>query len=58
VLINEVMQGVKPTPGAGGATTPPPAAKPSLQQFLEKARAANPGVSDADLTAYYNNTYR
>lgn len=33
------------------------AGKPTLQQFLSVARPANPGVSDADLTAYYNQTY-
>jgi hypothetical protein len=42
--------GVPKGAGAGGG-------KPSLQEFLAKARAANPGVSDADLTAYYNKTY-
>ena len=31
---------------------------PSLELFLSKARLSNPGVSDADLTAYYNKTYR
>ncbi len=42
---------------AGGEAAPAPKAKPSLQQFLERARQANPGVSDAELTAYYNKTY-
>jgi hypothetical protein len=32
-------------------------AKPSESQFLAAARAANPGVSDADLKAYYKQTY-
>jgi hypothetical protein len=41
----------QPGAGAGGM------GKPSLQEFLAKARAANPKVSDADLTAYYNKTY-
>ena len=31
--------------------------KPSESQFLTAARKANPGVSDADLKAYYNKTY-
>jgi hypothetical protein len=31
--------------------------KPSESQFLAAARAANPGVSDADLKAYYKQTY-
>ena len=34
-----------------------PVAKPSLDEFLPAARKANPGVSDADLTKYYNNKY-
>jgi predicted HD phosphohydrolase len=32
-------------------------AKPSLQMFMDAARKANPGVSDADLAAYYNQKY-
>ena len=40
--------------GAGGAGG---VGRPSLQQFLASARALNPGVSEADLTAYYNQTY-
>jgi hypothetical protein len=43
----------QPAPSAGAGGT----GKPSLQEFLAKARAANPKVSDADLTAYYNKTY-
>jgi len=31
--------------------------KPDLQTFLSKARGANPGVSDAELTTYYNKKY-
>ena len=34
-----------------------PAAKPSMQEFMAAARKANPGVSDADLAAYYNSKY-
>jgi hypothetical protein len=33
------------------------AAKPSMQEFMAAARKANPGVSDADLAAYYNSKY-
>jgi hypothetical protein len=40
---------------AGGASST--SAKPTLQQFLEKAHIANPNKSEADLTAYYNKTY-
>ena len=31
--------------------------KPTESQFLAAARAANPGVSDADLKAYYKQNY-
>lgn len=45
----------------GGMPTPynpqPPIAKPSLEQFLAGARARNPGVSDAELKAYYQKQY-
>jgi hypothetical protein len=34
-----------------------PVAKPSMQAFMDAARKANPGVSDADLAAYYNQKY-
>ena len=40
-----------------GAPKPENPSKPSLDAFLAKARAANPGKSDADLTAYYNKEY-
>lgn len=33
------------------------ASKPSEADFLKSARSANPGVSDADLKAYYQQTY-
>lgn len=33
-------------------------AKPSMQVFMDAARKANPGVSDADLAAYYNSKYK
>jgi hypothetical protein len=32
--------------------------KPSLEAFLSAAREDNPGVPEADLIAYYNQTYR
>ena len=45
------MQGV-------GAPAPAPMQAPKdLNTFLEAARKANKGVSDADLTAYYNSKY-
>lgn len=42
-----------------GGTAPPAAstAKPTLEQFMSAARSRNPGVSDADLKAYYAKTY-
>lgn len=44
-----------PAPAAPQAAAP--AAKPSMQAFMDAARKANPGVSDADLAAYYNQKY-
>jgi hypothetical protein len=35
----------------------PARAKPTLGKFLEAARKANPGVSDGELTKYYNQKY-
>lgn len=43
-----------PGPRRGAA---PPAGRPTLEQFLERARPANPNASIEDLTAYYNRTY-
>jgi hypothetical protein len=43
--------------GGGAPAAAAATATPTLQQFLEAARSNNPGVSDADLTAYYNNKY-
>jgi hypothetical protein len=40
----------KPSAASGGG-------KPTLQQFLEKAKASNPGSSDQELTDYYNKKY-
>ena len=48
-------------PAMQGANTPAPApmqAPKDLNTFLEAARKANPGFSDADLTAYYNSKYK
>jgi hypothetical protein len=39
----------------GGSTSQ--GAKPSLQEFLAKARDANPGKSDDELSAYYKQKY-
>jgi hypothetical protein len=46
-------------PAAAPAASAAPAAQtpPSLDQFLARARPANPNVSVEDLTAYYNRTY-
>ncbi|WP_158683562.1 hypothetical protein [Burkholderia sp. BE12] len=42
----------------GRAQSPSPATPvPTRQQFLQRARSANPGASDADLTKYYNQKY-
>lgn len=43
---------LKTTPPAGGTK-----AVPKLADWLVQARAANPNVSDAELTTYYNNKY-
>jgi GH24 family phage-related lysozyme (muramidase) len=43
-----------PGPRRGAAV---PAGRPTLEQFLERARPANPNTSIEDLTAYYNRTY-
>lgn len=43
-------------PGRRGAP-PTSAARPTLEQFLERARPANPNASVEDLTSYYNRTY-
>jgi hypothetical protein len=48
-------------PAMQGANTPAPApmqAPKDLNTFLDAARKANPGFSDADLTAYYNSKYK
>jgi hypothetical protein len=43
-----------PPPRRGAAV---PTGRPTLEQFLERARPANPNASIEDLTAYYNRTY-
>jgi len=43
-----------PGPRRGAAV---PTGRPTLEQFLERARPANPNASIEDLTAYYNRTY-
>lgn len=44
-------------PPLGGAT-PAPTKKPSVDEWMAAARKANPGVSDADLKAYYSANYK
>jgi hypothetical protein len=46
--------GVEPEAAPAAA---PARAKPTLGKFLEAARKANPGVSDGELTKYYNQKY-
>jgi hypothetical protein len=46
--------------GGGTAAAPtaaPARPKPTLSKFLEAARKANPGVSDGELTKFYNQKY-
>jgi hypothetical protein len=52
--ITDQVRAEYPTPGAKAGAS---GAKPTLEQFLGAARAKNPGVSDADLKAYYNENY-
>jgi hypothetical protein len=42
---------------AAAAAAPSQSGKPTLDQFLAKAKPANPNASAEDLTAYYNRTY-
>lgn len=44
-------------PPAYKVAQPPAGGPPALNVWLVKARASNPGVNDADLTAYYNQKY-
>jgi hypothetical protein len=62
-MIDEGMGKVGGAPKGGPAPAPtqqaPVATKgPDLNTFMTAARKANPGVSDADLKAYYNSTYK
>lgn len=50
--LGAVLSG-KPT----AVAQPAASAKPSLQDWMTKAKQANPGVSDDELTAYYNKKY-
>ena len=42
---------------AAAAAAPSQSGTPTLDQFLAKAKPANPNASTEDLTAYYNRTY-
>lgn len=44
-------------PGASAAPSTNAPSKPTLQEFLAKAKAANPGATDQQLTDYYNKKY-
>jgi hypothetical protein len=44
-------------PAGSSPNSQGPQGKPSQDRFLEEARKANPGVSDADLIAYYMQKY-
>lgn len=46
-----------PRLGGGGNAPPPKLPPPTLDMFLSKARAANPGASDAELKQYYLKKY-
>lgn len=56
-----VLKQGKIDPETQNAILPPefrmPGTAPSLNSWLSQARQANPGVSDSDLTAYYNKKY-
>lgn len=52
---NEKKSGAAPAPGPAGAAPTP--TKPTLQQFLDAARRANPGASEQALTDFYNKKY-
>jgi hypothetical protein len=41
----------------GGSGAAPSKPKPTLSEFLAKARETNPGVSDGELTKFYNEKY-
>lgn len=50
-------RGGAPASPAPAAPSAPAGGGPTLDQFLERARPANPNASTEDLTAYYNRTY-
>jgi hypothetical protein len=59
----QIVNSIKPADKGGPAPAPakqaPAAAKgPDLNTFMVAARKANPGVSDADLKAYYDSKYK
>lgn len=61
----QAVAAARETLGGGSAATPPQASSSSpaggrpasLEAFLEKARTANPGYSDEELTEFYTQTY-
>ena len=53
--VNKSVTKGKPT--IGEVTQKAVQGKPTTEQFLERARAANPGVSDEKLIEYYKKTY-
>lgn len=61
----QAVAAARETLGGGSAATPPQASSSSpaggrpasLEAFLEKARIANPGYSDEELTEFYTQTY-
>jgi hypothetical protein len=52
-LIEQARGTTQPSAPAAGGARP----KPTLQQFLERARPSNPKATDKELTEYYNRTY-
>lgn len=56
----EFLTGDHPGERTDAASTPPAptgGAKPTLKEFLAKAKEANPGATDAQLTEFYNKKY-
>jgi hypothetical protein len=51
---NYMFDGSQPAPPKPAAAT---GGKPSLQEFLQKAKQANPNTSDQELIDYYNKKY-
>jgi hypothetical protein len=46
-----------PSPAAPTTPAAPSGAKPSLQEFMARARAANPGAKDSELAQYWKQKY-